>query len=83
MNQNINTNEVERKPLKIKIEEFIPFFEKEIFNKYNEGLGGLRDRFQSLMIILKDIMGFTSDILSIVKYCIKIYVRLGILNISL
>ncbi|CDW78932.1 UNKNOWN [Stylonychia lemnae] len=54
--------EIDNKVLRIKLEDFATFLEKELNNKYAQGLEGLRDRFQTLMVIFKDIMTYTQEI---------------------
>ena len=45
-----------RKPMKIKLEDFNEFLIKELTEKYDSGLSGLRDRFQTLMTIFKELI---------------------------
>lgn len=56
-----------KKVLKIRLEDFNKFLERELVQKYDQGLEGLKDRFQTLMIIFKDIMSYTYDINVIVN----------------
>ena len=56
-----------KKPMRIKIEDFNSFLEKQLMLKYSAGIEGLKDRFQTLMVIFKDIMQFTQDINDIVN----------------
>ena len=48
--------------MRIKIEDFCEFIEKELSKKYEKGMSGLKDRFQTLIVIFKDIMSFTIEL---------------------
>lgn len=54
-------------PLKIKLEDFPAYLEKELLLKFSAGLRGLTDRFQSLMSLFKEILHDTLEINALVS----------------
>lgn len=44
------------------MEDFPSYLEKELLKKFSMGLQGLKDRFQTLMTLFKDIMQYTLEI---------------------
>ena len=54
--------EIQKKVLRVKMDEFTQYLDKQMLYKFDDGLRGLKDRFQTLMTIFKDIMTYTADI---------------------
>jgi hypothetical protein len=63
----------QRHPLRVNIEDFPRYLEKELTLKFATvgGLQGLNDRFQALMTLFKDIMQETIEINQLVRSTIR------------